>query len=99
MPRKRAHKISHRLQQHLTLACAGGRSSPLSPVDRAHFVLAQGFGSPSRASADQSKGFVLVGHGVIEPSVGELSPSDRKLYYKRQSFSSPKVTPLVCRTC
>ena len=36
-----------------------------------------------------STGFVLVGHGTMEASSSEpLSPSDRKLYYKRQSFSS-----------
>ena len=67
-------------------------SSQLSPADISHF---QSVASPSKRKeqADIETGFVLIGHGMMEASASEpLSPSDRKLYYKRSSFSSPKVT-------
>jgi len=67
-------------------------STPLSPIDVHHHVeLAKSVvHSPARAQAvDSSKGFVLVGNGSMEGSE-PLSPADRKLYYKRQSFRSPR---------
>jgi len=69
-----------------------GSSSQLSPADVHHF---QSVALPSKRKeqAEIDTGFVLIGHGIMEASASEpLSPSDRKLYYKRSSFSSPKVT-------
>jgi len=69
-------------------------SGPLSPNDVNHFEQTKSLASPKQEPApDARTGFVLVGHGAMEASVEPLSPSDRKLYYKRQSFSSPKVLP------
>ena len=73
------------------------RSNPLSPSDVNHFQRAKRASKESaEAAQDNASAFVLVRQGSMEASGNQpLSPSDRKLYYKRQSFSSPKVAPQV----
>ena len=90
------HECAH--QDSLRFGSNNGRSDPLSPTELDHFEsLAKA--SPTRTKEPATDtGFVLVRKGSMDASVDPLSPSDRKLYYKRQSFSSPKVLPQV-REC
>jgi len=68
-------------------------SSLLSPADIDHFTSVTSPPKRTNPKPMNMTDFVLVGQGLIEASAEQLSPSDRKLYYRRQSFSSPKVLP------
>jgi len=70
-------------------------SSPLSSQEKELFKRRASRFSKEDADPSDSGAFVLISPGRFEASAEPLSPTDRKLYFRRQSHSSPRIAPIA----